>query len=286
MYEPGMDLGGLQATLGDLPLGSVDESGVAWVLQDIQGWDSSEIRAEFQQREADHGAWATPGYLGERPVTLAGVIVAPDRTALDDAMERAREAASLEDTLLVVRESVPKQALVRRSGRPIIQYLTDTNASYSLLMTAGDPRRYETGQQSGSTGLPDVTGGLTSPITPPVTITATTVAGQIVATNLGTIATRPVLRIDGPVTNPTVFAQYSDGTVRRLAYSEAIASGEYLTIDVDAKQVILNGTASRRRFLSAQWPDIPPKQTVTFQFAATGYNSSALLTATWRSAWL
>ncbi|MEV8395607.1 MULTISPECIES: hypothetical protein [unclassified Streptomyces] len=286
MYEPGMDLGGLQATLGSLPLGSVDEAGVAWVLQDVQGWDSSESRGEFQQREADHGAWATPGYLGERPITLAGVIVAPDRTALDDAMERAREAASLSDTLLVVRESVPKQALVRRSGRPIIQYLTDTKASYSLLMTAGDPRRYETGQQSGSTGLPDVSGGLTPPITPPVTITATTVAGQIVATNLGSISTRPVLRIDGPVTNPTVFAQYPDGTVRRLAYSETIASGEYLTIDVDAKQVILNGTASRRRYLSAQWPDIPPKQTVTFQFAATGYNSSALLTATWRSAWL
>ncbi|MFE5131948.1 phage distal tail protein, partial [Bacillus mobilis] len=129
-------------------------------------------------------------------------------------------------------------------------------------------------------------GGLSPPITPPVTITATTVAGQIVATNLGSISTRPVLRIDGPVTNPTVFAQYPDGTVRRLAYSETIASGEYLTIDVDAKQVILNGTASRRRYLSAQWPDIPPKQTVTFQFAATGYNSSALLTATWRSAWL
>ncbi|MFE5131949.1 hypothetical protein, partial [Bacillus mobilis] len=108
VYEPGMDLGGLQATLGSLPLGSVDEAGVAWVLQDVQGWDSSESRGEFQQREADHGAWATPGYLGERPITLAGVIVAPDRTALDDAMERAREAASLSDTLLVVRESVPK----------------------------------------------------------------------------------------------------------------------------------------------------------------------------------
>ncbi|MFB6977682.1 phage distal tail protein [Streptomyces scopuliridis] len=286
MYEPGMDLGGLQANLGGLPLGSVDSSGVAWVLQDMQGWDSSEIRAEVQQREADHGAWFTPGYLGERPITLAGVIVAPDRTALDDAMDRARIAAGLGDTLLFVQESVPKQAIVRRSGRPVLQYVTDTKASYSLLMTAADPRRYETTQQSGSTGLPIVTGGLAPPVAPPATIAATTVAGQVVAINIGSIATRPVLRIDGPVTNPTVFAQYSDGSVRRLAYSETVASGEYLTIDVDAKQVLLNGTASRRRYLSAQWPDIPPQQSVTFQFAASGYNSSALLTVTWRSAWL
>ncbi|MFJ2174324.1 phage distal tail protein [Streptomyces sp. NPDC087851] len=286
MYEPGMDLGGLQANLGGLPLGSADGQGVAWILQEMQGWDSPEIRAEVQQREADHGAWFTPGYLGERPITLAGVIIAPDRTALDDAMERARVAAGLSDTLLVVQDAVPKQAIVRRSGRPALQYVTDTKATYSLLMTAADPRRYETTQQSGTTGLPVVTGGLTPPITPPVTVTATTVAGQIVATNIGTIATRPVLRIDGPVTNPTVFAQYADGTVRRLAYSDTIASGEYLTIDVDAKQVLLNGTASRRRYLSAQWPDIPPQQSMTFQFAASGYNSSALLTATWRSAWL
>jgi hypothetical protein len=41
------------------------------VLQTLEGWDSPEIRAEFQDREADHGAWASPVYLGSRPITLA-----------------------------------------------------------------------------------------------------------------------------------------------------------------------------------------------------------------------
>ncbi|QXE36214.1 phage tail family protein [Streptomyces sp. GMY02] len=286
MYVPGTDLDGLRADLGSVPLGGVDEAGVAWILQSMEGWDSSDSRSEVQQREADHGAWFTPVYLSERPVTLGGLILAPDPAALEAAMERARAAAALTDTLLVVHESVPKQSVVRRSGRPVLQYVTDTTASYSLMVTAADPRRYSVTEQAGSTGLPMTSGGLAPPITPPVTVAATTVAGQVVAANQGTVGTRPVLRIDGPVTDPTVFAQYPDGTVKRLAYSESIADGEYLTIDVDAKSVILNGTASRRRYLSAQWPEIPADATVTFLFAATGYNSTALLTVTWRSAWL
>lgn len=286
MYEPGMDLGGLRAELGELPLGSVDGVGVAWVLQEMQGWDSSESRSEIQVREGDHGAYFTPVYLSERPITLGGTIIAQDRASLEEAMERARTAAGLTDTLLIVEESVPKQAVVRRSGRPILQYLTGDKATYSLLVTAADPRRYSVNEQMGTTNLPVSTGGLAPPLTAPVTLTATTVAGQIDAANTGTIATRPVLRIDGPVSKPAVFAQYGDGTVRQLVYDEDIGAGEYLTIDVLAKEVILNGTASRRRYLSAQWPEIPPGETVSFQFLAATYDPAALLTVTWRSAWM
>ncbi|KFK91488.1 hypothetical protein IX27_00175 [Streptomyces sp. JS01] len=286
MYTPGQDLGGLRVDLGDVPLGGVDFAGVAWHLQKLEGWDSSDSRSEVQRREGDHGAWFTPVYLAERPITLEGVIVAPDRTALEEAMERARGAAALTDTVLVVQEAVWKRAVVRRSGRPIIQYLTDVTASYSLLVTAADPRRYEANVRSDTTGLPMSTGGISPPLTPPVLLDATTVSGQITAVNIGSFATCPVLRIDGPVVAPSVYAQYQDSTVRLLDYTETINTGEYLVIDVDSKQAILNGTASRRRFLSAQWPVIPPGEAVTFQFAADSYDPAALLTVTWRSAWL
>ncbi|MET9702323.1 phage distal tail protein [Streptomyces griseus] len=286
MYTPGQDLGGLRADLGDLPLGGVDGFGVAWYLQKLEGWDSSDSRSEVQRREGDHGAWFTPVYLAERPITLEGVIVAPDRTVLEEAMERARGAAALTDTVLVVQESVWKRAVVRRSGRPIIQYLTDTTASYSLLVTAADPRRYEADVHAETTGLPMSTGGISPPLTPPILLNATTVSGQITAVNTGTFATSPVLRIDGPVIAPSVYAQYQDSSVRLLDYTETINAGEYLVIDVDSKQAILNGTASRRRFLSAQWPVIPAGEVVTFQFSADSYDPAALLTVTWRSAWL
>ncbi|MBP2583039.1 hypothetical protein J3A78_003517 [Streptomyces sp. PvR006] len=287
-YVEGQDLGGLRADIGPVPLGSVDSAGVAWRLQELQGWDSAEVRTETRPREADHGAWASPVYLGERPITAAGVIEAADRASLDDAMERLRAAVALTDTLLVVYESTPKQTVVRRSGKTIMQYLTDRLASYSLMVTAADPRRYATVLQSGETMLPVTTGGLAPPVTPPVTIVSTSVSGVIDAPNLGTFETRPVFLIDGPVDSPRVLAQMPDGTVRSLVYSQSIGAGEQLVIDTDAHSVILNGDVSRRRFLSTPtgWPVIPAGSQTSFQFTAASYSSGAKLTARWRSAWM
>lgn len=287
-YTPGADLDGLQATLGAVALGAVDAQGVAWHLQTLEGWDSPDVRSEFTEREGDHGSWASPVYLGSRPVTLGGTIVAPSQPLLEQAMDQLRAAAGLDDTTLTVWESVPKQATVRRSGKPLMQYVTDVTATYSVMVTAADPRRYGTILQSGSTGLPVTTGGLTLAATMPWTLSATTVAGQIVATNAGTFDTRPVLVLDGPVTAPKILAQLPDGSVQLLTYSQDLASGEQLVIDTDAHTVILNGQASRRRFLTISngWPTIPAQSTVTFQFRASTYNSSALLTARWRSAWI
>ncbi|MEU9349025.1 hypothetical protein AB0D74_48295 [Streptomyces sp. NPDC048278] len=287
-YTPGTVLDGLQATLGTLTLGAVDANGVAWFLQTMEGWDSPESRSEFTDREADHGAWASPVYLSSRPITLAGTIVAPSQDLLDDAMDQLRAAAGLADTLLIVSETVPKQAAVRRSGKPLMQYVTGSTATYSVMVTAADPRRYSTDLSSGTTPLPSTTGGLTFPVTFPVTFSATTVAGTIAAVNSGDFETRPVLTITGPVTAPSIGALYPDGTVRQLIYSLDLAAGDVLTIDTDARTVLLNGSISRRRFLtvSGGWPTIQAGGSVTYQFQSSTYNATATLTARWRSAWM
>ncbi|MFD5111433.1 hypothetical protein ACFWNG_03810 [Streptomyces sp. NPDC058391] len=286
-YTPGQDLGGLTATLGALPLGSVDDFGAAWALQDMDGWDSPEVRSELQQREADHGAWQTPVYYGERPITLAGTIVAPDPAALEDAKDRLRAAASLTDTVLTVNETVPKCATVRRSGKLLMKYTTDRIATYSVLVTAADPRRYAVDQQGGSTGLPITSGGLTLPAAVPWTISATTVSGQISAGNLGSFGSPMVLTITGPVQQPQVLVTMPDGTVLPLTYSQDLGVGDQLVIDTGAHSVTLNGGVSRRRFLAVPsgWPQIPARDQATLVFRAAVYDASALLTATWRSAW-
>jgi hypothetical protein len=286
-YTPNTDIDGLQATLGNLRLGAVDASGVAWFLQTLEGWDSPEVRAELQDRENDHGSWFSPAYLGSRPITLTGTIEAPDRATLQNAMEQLYAASGLGDTTLTVWESVSKQATVRRSGKVLAQYVTDRTATWSVLLTAADPRRYSTTLQSGTTGLPSVIGGLTIPATTPWTLSATTVAGQVDAANQGNFETRPTLTIRGPVVAPQIQAQMPDGTVRLLTFSQDLASGDVLVIDTDAHTVILNGNASRRRFLSipSGWPTIPAQSETSFVFKSTSYNATATLTATWRSAW-
>ncbi|MFE5368218.1 phage distal tail protein [Streptomyces mirabilis] len=288
-FTAGQDLGGLRVDLGTIPLGGVDANGVAWSLQSFDGWDSAEVRSEYTEREADHGAWASPVYLGSRPITLAGTVTAPDRETLEDALERLRSAAALGDTTLVVYELTgSKQATVRRSGKPLMAYVTDRIATYSVLVTAADPRRYSTDFQSGTVGLPFTTGGLTPPLTPPLVSTATTVSGEITAVNDGTFGTRPVFVITGPVTGPQIITQMPDGSVRFLTYTDVLFGGDQLVIDTDAKTCILNGTASRRRYLTVPsgWPEIPADAAVSFQFRAQSYNASAQMTATWRSAWM
>lgn len=290
-YVAGTDLDGLQVALGAVRFNAVDAAGTAWRLKaedGLQGWDGTDVRAQYTQREADHGAWAAPVYLNERVITLAGTIEADSRTGLDTAMEQLRGAAALTDTTLTVYETVPKQATVRRSGKPLLSYVTDRVANFSVLMTAGDPRRYATDQQTGSTGLPTTSGGLTFPVTFPIAVAATTVAGQITAANVGTLETRPVLTITGPVTAPNVLGQYPDGSVKQLLYGQDLGAGDQLIIDTDAHSVVLNSSASRRRFLSVPngWPTIPAASTVTYQFTSSSYSASALLTARWRSAWI
>lgn len=287
-YTPGQVLAGKTVTLGGVTLGAVDSAGVAWTIDPdgLQGWDSADVRTQYSERQADHGAWAGPAYLAARAITLTGRIIAPDLPTLDSAIDQLSAAAALSDTLLTVTETVPKQCTVRRSGRLLLKWDTDRIASYSVLLTAADPRRYDTVLQSQSTALPSTSGGLTLPITLPITITATTVSGTITLTNAGTIATRPVLTITGPVTSPVIVATRPDGSTTQLSYSDTLGSGDVLVIDSGARTVVLNGSVSRRLYLSGTWPEIPPQSSVTFSWSASSYDPAALLAGTCRSAWM
>ncbi|MEU7066882.1 hypothetical protein [Streptomyces sp. NPDC046161] len=282
-------LGLLPVTLGSLPLLSRDDAGVEWVVVDVKGWASSAgVRSETTAREADHGAWASRVYFDARPITITGSISAPSTAARDAALDQLTVAVSLDDTLLVVGETVPKQALVRRSGELLVELVGPYEATYSAIVTAADPRRYATVLQSQSTGLPSVTGGLTLPITMPITISTTSTGGGFTLTNAGTIATRPIFTLLGPAALPVITATRPDGAIFQLAYSQSLGAGDTLVIDTAAHSAILNGSVSRRPFISAQpsWPEILPGSSLSVRWTASAYDPAAVLTGTCRSAWM
>lgn len=288
MPTVGQQLGPITAQLGTLTLGVVDAALVSWTLGGIDGWDGSSVRVTQSDRQQDHGVWLAPTYLGDRPLTLTGTISAMSQADLDTAIDQLLAACSLTDTTLVVNDSTPRQATVRRSGKPIIQRITDTLATYSLLMTAADPRRYETTLQQVVTGLPVTSGGLALPATLPWTLSATT-TGSVSATNRGTFDTSPVLTLTGPVSQPVISARYADGSLRQLTYYGAdLATGESLVIDTDARTVMQGGASRRRymRFTGGEWPTIPAGQTVVYTLQAAAYNATARLSVAWRSAWI
>lgn len=284
--DPGTVLGGRQVSLAGLQFGVVDASGVAWRIgaDGLQGWDSAEVRSTLTQREAAHGAWMGPTYLGERVITLAGTIAAPTEVLAAAAVERLLAAAPLDGlATLTVWEPVPKQAQVRQSGKSIVKWETDTTISWSLLLTAPDPRRHSTDLRQVTTGLPATTGGLVLPATTPWTMSAVATSGIITAANEGSITTLPLLQITGPVQEPSITTLYPDGTVTALRYGGTLGSGDVLTLDT-AEHTAIVGGATRRRYLSGTWPQIPPGGS-QFLFQSTAYTPAATLTATWRAAW-
>lgn len=270
-----------------LSLGVVDAVGVAWVLTGLDGWDSPDTRTmQYAERQADHGSWAGPTYLTARVLTLTGTIVALDQPTLETAMEQLRAAVGIADVTLTVWETVPKQCTVRRSGKLLIQRQTDRTATYSVLVTAPDPRRYSSTLQQATTGMPATAGGLVLPVTTPVTIPTSSAGGSITAANAGSMATRPLLTITGAVAQPTVIVQHPDGTTATLSYSDVLTDGDMLVLDCDAHTAVLNGSASRRRYLSGPWPEIGPGTSVSLLFRAASGDATATLTAAWRSAWM
>lgn len=283
-----VQIGGTPITLGSLQLSVVDDAGVTWLPTDVKGWSSPGVRAELASRQADHGAWASPGYLNARPISIEGLIAAPSTAARDAAVEQLYAAVALTDTVLVVGETIPKQVTVRRSGEVLVDPVNPYSATYSFAVTAADPRRYSTVLQSQMTGLPSVTGGLTLPITVPITISTTSTGGGFTLSNAGTIATRPVFTLLGPAASPVITATRPDGTIYQLAYSQTLGAGDTLVIDTAAHSVILNGSISRRPFISAQpsWPEILPGSSLSVRWTASAYDPAALLTGTARSAWM
>lgn len=281
-------IGAIPVALGSLQLSAVDDAGVAWVHTDLKGWSSPGTRSELQPRQADHGAWASQVYLDARPLTITGAINAPSTSARDAAVDQLIAAVSLTDTTLTVTESIPRQVTVRRSGELLIDLVGPYSATYSALVTAADPRRYSTALQSQSTGLPSVSGGLTFPITFPITFATTSTGGSFSLVNDGSIGTRPIFTITGPVVEPVIVAERPDGSTMQLAYSDTLGVGDTLVIDCDAHSAVLNTTTGRRRFLSAQpsWPEIDPGSSLAIQWTASSYDSAALLTGTARSAWM
>lgn len=109
-------------------------------------------------------------------------------------------------------------------------------------------------------------------------------SGRVTAVNAGNSAAYPVLRIDGPVANPSI-EQTTNGA--GLTFDATLADGEYLLIDTRTRAVLYMGTSPRRNWLrsGARWPTLAPGYN---EFAYRGSalpgspGQQSLLTITWR----
>lgn len=263
----------------------VDDEGVEWVLESLEGWESPELRESLTERPADHGAYAGAFLYGTRPITVNGWALAASAAQARDARDRLARASTLLDTEgeLLVDETPAKIARVRRSGRLLVEPVGTSALKIAVGLVARDPRQYEADERELSTSLPPIgTAGRAYPRTFPHGYGTAGVGGAISAPNLGTFPTRPLLEIAGPVSGPVVELVE---TGEALRFDLDVTAGEVLTVDTDTRAVTLNG-AGRRHTLAAgsSWWQLEPGGN-TVRFRAAAYDAAARLTVRYRSAW-
>jgi len=272
--------------LGGIPFGRVDEFGVDWAIDadGFDGWGATESTINPVSKPRSAGAWAGNAYDKARYVAAKGRFYAPTPEAARAALDRLNMAVSLDDALLTVVEGgLSRSLMVRKTGNIIHKWVMPLAAEWSFQVVALDSRKLGA-TQTASTQLPSTSGGLTVPFTVPFSIDATQVSGQVTLTNSGNTAGPVTARIDGPCVGPVVTHKGANCGALVFAASLVLGSGEWLDIDYGKRQVLANGQASSKGYITARgWSTFEPGAN-TWSFTAASYTAGAKLTITATSA--
>ncbi|MCU1408460.1 MAG: hypothetical protein JWM23_540 [Microbacteriaceae bacterium] len=262
---------------GSLVLGAIDANGVKIRITGFDGWGSPGSSREVVGKPRQAGAWGGDGFIKERYMAVRGQIVAPTPELLNSTLDDLMDTVSVDDSLFTVIEAGKTRSLmVSRTDEVIPGKVTDRIANFAFQVVALDSRKL--GEPlTDSTLLPSTAGGLTVPYTVPYSINAAQVSGQVNLFNPGNEAGPVMLRIDGPMPGPIV-THVESGLV--FASSLALGAGEWLDIDMDRREVLANGQASRNTWVTSRgWSSFLPGDN-TWTFTAAGYDPASRLTIT------
>ena len=277
---------GALVAIGDLLLNTVDADGVFWILESFKGWGSPGSTVEFSQRARGHGATASEGFLKARVMTLEGTIDAPTPEALTLAVDQLSAAVSLSSfTLMVAEAGRVRHCEAQRQDEVLISWIDAFTARFSIQVVAKDPRKFGD-LVTATTRLPFSEGGLTFPVTFPITFTGTSGTGVIRVNNPGNTQAPVWLRIDGPVPAGGWSVAHL-GKQQSLTFATALAlgSGEFVTVDMDRREVLAQGQAARSGYVTSRgWFTLDPGDN-DIAFSAANYSPTATLTVTTKPSW-
>ncbi len=289
--------------LSGLPLTGTDALGVRWSAQRDKTvvLDSPGPKGRSTPRVGAHGVWVGDIWLDAARPVIGGYAYAADESALSAARDRLTSAVGVSDSVLTITEgSVVRSLSVRRDGPVMWQVVTPGDgriqavAEWSVQLVAQDPR-LKAATLSVEVRLPSTSGGLTWPVTWPVTWTDVTQTGEGSLTNPGNVAGPVRLRLDGP-SNPAdpplvgpVVTHVSSGQRLVFASSLTLAHGEFVTVDMERREVLAQGIEPRngwvlRSAANFGWAAFQPGANV-WSFTAQAASASALLTVEADPAW-
>jgi hypothetical protein len=277
---------GYGVSLNGFDLAGLDEFGVSWKINALEGWDDMPgSTGKSIQKEYSDGGWVDEAFLEPLSLRALGRIYAPDRPLATAALGRLKRVVPVRSLrpLAVMSDGLLRHRMVRVEGKPKFPPTTDQHIAIDLQLSAPDPRIFSGDGAAGytysaSTALPQTSGGVqVGVLQAPFQVTADTVSGSVLITNQGD-ATPPVKVLITNAVNPSIST--ADG--QRMSFALTVGSNQTLEVDLDRKTVKLNGV-NRRNSLSGQW--ITPKAGTELNFNASTYNATARMTVQWSDAW-
>lgn len=274
--------------------GTLLGSGTPYEIVQVTGlMDLPEIQVSDRLRLRRHGLSPGDDFAGRRSVVATFEVDAPTVADLNSYLSTitALTRPGLEESPLSLQvPGVAEGGIRRLNVRPRRRSIpVNLDLFYGLPMVtvefvATDPRVYTHSSYLSLTALPSGGGGLLFPATPPLTFVESTETGDVNAENIGSFPVNPVIRIDGPITDPTIENLEQGKTIE---LSTTLALGQYLLIDTESRTVLLNGTASRYSSLlpTSEWWDLAPGDN-TIRFRSSTNTEDAVLSVSYRSAWV
>lgn len=267
-----------------IPLGSVDDNGICWLINKLEGWDGPDVQGGgITPAAGDHGGFPSAQFYAPRNMTLTVTASAPTQALRDMARALLQQAIPVNDmAVLTYNEPVPKQVAMRRSGKLPETYPTLCDVQFTIGAVAPDPRKYSVQVNDPQVeASPPTATGFTVPFTLPLTISAATPGGAIACTNGGTFETRPVITITGPITSPALSNATTGQTVSWTGL--VLASTDVLTVDFQACTGLLNGVYRPADLFSSWW--VLPPGTSVVQLSGQA-DSGADMSVQWSDSWI
>jgi hypothetical protein len=265
----------------------------AFAITQISGLvDLPAVTSGDSSRLLRHGTHPGSDFLVDRTVTISLELYG----ATDSEIE-----TSVQSLLAAFVPGADEQALVmqipgvangttfllwcrpRRRNVPINREWFYRIPIVTLEVAATDPRLYALTEGSQTILLPSASGGMEFNEVPNITFGTTGTGGEQTLNNAGTFSTAPVFKLTGPVTDPRLINVTSDETFH---WEGTVPTGSYLSVDMENRTVLLNGTSSRYNgltSLSTFWELAPGDNSI--QYRAAAYTASTAV-ASWRSAWV
>ena len=219
-------------------------------------------------RPRAHGSTDLTRYYSGRLYELAGLLYGVDEAtaqarldAFEGALALDGDTATFQFTLAGRTEAETSEVRVDGDLEYAFDSMERSVVRWAVTLFAGDPRRYSLTLNTESY---EPSGG-----------------GSLTVTNGGNFQTPPVFLLNGPATDPVI----TDGTSSIDLTGLTLVTSDVLRVDVNARQVTLNGVARNDLIVAAttSWFELPAGDT-DISVSGTGFTTDSLLTVTFHDA--